>query len=112
MSIEGTFAAVQKVVWIMNLPTDLPERQALNRARRSKTGEYRQDLLKTMTRSDEIPADVLAIQIGDIHFSYSDNAIGTTVETVQASAVNTAGGMVIEQGQLVSIVGRPGSGKS
>eukprot|EP00747_Dinoflagellata_sp_TGD_P154076 gnl/TRDRNA2_/TRDRNA2_177463_c0_seq3.p1 gnl/TRDRNA2_/TRDRNA2_177463_c0~~gnl/TRDRNA2_/TRDRNA2_177463_c0_seq3.p1 ORF type:complete len:563 (+),score=100.20 gnl/TRDRNA2_/TRDRNA2_177463_c0_seq3:482-2170(+) len=72
MSIQSTFALGDKVAWIMNLPTDLPDRK---------------------------------------DYSYSDASLNPSVAD-RKQALNSAGRMEVEQGELAAIVGKPECGKS
>eukprot|EP00747_Dinoflagellata_sp_TGD_P154072 gnl/TRDRNA2_/TRDRNA2_177463_c0_seq24.p1 gnl/TRDRNA2_/TRDRNA2_177463_c0~~gnl/TRDRNA2_/TRDRNA2_177463_c0_seq24.p1 ORF type:complete len:602 (+),score=104.42 gnl/TRDRNA2_/TRDRNA2_177463_c0_seq24:482-2287(+) len=111
MSIQSTFALGDKVAWIMNLPTDLPDRKALNRDRRRLTSDARQNLLQSMESSDGIPLDFLTIYVDNIDYSYSDASLNPSVAD-RKQALNSAGRMEVEQGELAAIVGKPECGKS
>eukprot|EP00747_Dinoflagellata_sp_TGD_P113985 gnl/TRDRNA2_/TRDRNA2_171837_c2_seq3.p1 gnl/TRDRNA2_/TRDRNA2_171837_c2~~gnl/TRDRNA2_/TRDRNA2_171837_c2_seq3.p1 ORF type:complete len:887 (+),score=135.99 gnl/TRDRNA2_/TRDRNA2_171837_c2_seq3:363-2663(+) len=110
MMIQGTFPALEKVARILNLPTDLPQRMALKRDSRKRTSQLRTELRATMLgHSDGIPIDFLPITVSNVDFSYGNDFDEGTKDP---QAFNSSGELLVQQGQIVAIVGRPECGKS
>eukprot|EP00747_Dinoflagellata_sp_TGD_P124044 gnl/TRDRNA2_/TRDRNA2_173940_c2_seq4.p1 gnl/TRDRNA2_/TRDRNA2_173940_c2~~gnl/TRDRNA2_/TRDRNA2_173940_c2_seq4.p1 ORF type:complete len:391 (-),score=54.07 gnl/TRDRNA2_/TRDRNA2_173940_c2_seq4:214-1260(-) len=105
MEIQKIFPALEKVTHLLNLPTDLPERKALNRDRRARTTAMKADLRDTMLGPDHqggIPLDFLPIEVSTLEINY-----GHRHETL-----NKSGKMTVEQGHLVSVIGGAEVGKT
>jgi len=108
LEMQSAFPALITITKLMNLPTDVPQRMTLNRARRKMTNELRAKLRETLTEEDGPPIDHLPITLQNPSFSYNRGA-GEGQETVP---MNRKGAIEIQQGKLVSLVGKRGEGKS
>lgn len=101
MEIEASSPSLYKITDLINLPTDLRARQALNRSKRQKTATMRAELLKTLSRG--WPADSLPIEIEGLKFSYPAGP---------AFSVHAESKIQFFQGELTALVGPEGEGKS
>eukprot|EP00747_Dinoflagellata_sp_TGD_P225667 gnl/TRDRNA2_/TRDRNA2_99378_c4_seq1.p1 gnl/TRDRNA2_/TRDRNA2_99378_c4~~gnl/TRDRNA2_/TRDRNA2_99378_c4_seq1.p1 ORF type:complete len:393 (+),score=47.37 gnl/TRDRNA2_/TRDRNA2_99378_c4_seq1:2-1180(+) len=105
MSIQGVFPALEKVTHLLNLPNDLGQRMRLNRERRQRTTTIRDELRKNKEITG-IPLDFMPISVSNIDYSYDSRGDSSR------KGFNLVGTMEIEQGQLVSLIGRSEMGKS
>mmetsp|Transcript_27287 Transcript_27287/g.63563 ORF Transcript_27287/g.63563 Transcript_27287/m.63563 type:complete len:907 (-) Transcript_27287:119-2839(-) len=108
LQVQMVFPGLLRIVFLMNLPTDLPERMELSR----HCGETTQVLKETMTKdaSRGVRADRLPIVMENLHCSYTVRRhSGEVCRTVD---VHLPGRLVIHQGQFVSVIGPRGAGKT
>jgi len=103
LDIQGTFPALENIVNLINRPTDLPQRIALSRDRRKTTTNMRSDIRTTLNIG--APIDLLPIRAENVEFGFQTDAVGQR-------AFNSSGVLEILQGQMVSLVGPRGEGKS
>merc|ERR1712176_400451 len=92
MKVQGVYPALGNVMRLLNLPTDVPQRMALNRDRRRITKAMRATLL---TQSDNLlglPVDNLCLRVKDTKFAYGGHFY------------TTKGEMLVKQGTLVALV--------
>jgi len=108
LEMQSSFPALLAITNFMNLPTDVPQRMALNRARRAMTNELRDKLRQELKDEDGLPIDNLPIMLANPSFSYSRG----TGDAGEEISMNRQGKLEIKQGQLVSLVGKRGEGKS
>lgn len=104
VSMQMTIPALHNIVKLMNLNVDVQARMELNRFRRERTVLLTKKIMKTGTIEPSL--DLLPLQIDNIHYSYSGNG-GCAV-----LGVAHVGTIEFYQGQMVSLVGPPGQGKS
>eukprot|EP00928_Gymnodinium_smaydae_P025027 TRINITY_DN20072_c0_g1_i1.p1 TRINITY_DN20072_c0_g1~~TRINITY_DN20072_c0_g1_i1.p1 ORF type:complete len:849 (+),score=164.78 TRINITY_DN20072_c0_g1_i1:77-2623(+) len=101
--MQRILPALGNMMVFLNLETDVPQRMALNRERRAVTATKRAAIRKMHGRA-VIPVDELPIIVQDCDFSYSKRWNG--------SVLNNNGTLSVHQGQLVSLIGPKGEGKS
>lgn len=95
---------MEKVTRLLNLPIDVPQRMAIARDGRQVTRRIRQDLAKDPSIQG-LPIDFVPITVSNVVFSYD----GTKRQSITHFG---CGLLHVEQGQLVSLVGHAGQGKS
>jgi len=107
LDMQMVLPGLQRIMFLMNLPTEMKERMRLNQHCQVKTNALQETMPKTAASG--VRVDRLPIVIEDLTCSYpirSHCGVCTTKE------VFLQGRMAIEQGQLISLVGPRGGGKS
>jgi len=125
MDIEAINPALMQVVELMNLPTDLPLRKALNRNKRRRSSEMRDEMRKTLERG--WPVDNLPIALDGLTYDYNDagkvnegSKIEISIKMDPTSGMSLSNGPTFAmtgqvnlfQGEFTALVGTPGQGKS
>jgi len=103
LNMQIVIPTLERVVWFMNLPTDISQRRELNRKRRGDTITHWGH--KRPLKAEGIPLDSLPIIVSKVRFSYEQSAQAI-------SQMNQTGTMKISQGEFVALVGPRGQGKS
>eukprot|EP00930_Biecheleria_cincta_P070074 TRINITY_DN57737_c0_g1_i1.p1 TRINITY_DN57737_c0_g1~~TRINITY_DN57737_c0_g1_i1.p1 ORF type:complete len:960 (-),score=119.58 TRINITY_DN57737_c0_g1_i1:36-2885(-) len=96
LDMQEILPELMDLIQLINKPIDLPQRLALNRERRSRSKEIREQLRAEMQMEGGLPIDFLPI----------------SVTSLRHSCNNLTGKLEIQQGQMVSLVGPQGQGKS
>jgi len=103
LDMQNTFPALVNVVTLLNLPTDVPQRMKLNRDRRARTAEMQRNM--PMEELIGVPLDNLPILVENITYHY-----GKTGQL--SNRVDCPGKLEITQGDMVTLIGPRGEGKS
>lgn len=101
MNIEATSPALYKMVKLVNLPTDMHKRKAVNREQRAKTAALREEARQTTLPG--WPVDKLPIEMNNLKFEY---------DSTKGPVISIPGRMRFWQGELTALVGPAGEGKS
>jgi len=99
LEMQTCFSALERIVRLENLPTDVPQRAKLMRSNQKKTNSQRRAMEREGKRAhvDEMPIVVNNLQI---------NASG------KGGGINHKGELRVDQGTLVALVGNRGQGKA
>jgi len=100
VAMQTTFPALLRITRLLNMPVDIGQRKALSEFLRGKTMTLRANIRNQ--KMPGIPLDLLPIQFEDLDFSYGPSE----------ARLQHKGLIELQQGQLVSLVGRRGEGKS
>lgn len=100
LDMQNTLPALRNIVSLLNLPTDVPRRMEVNRARRAISHQLRMEL----QRPEGLDIDFLPILVENLVYNYGQNYLSSTV--------HLPGMMDIKQGEMVTLMGPRGEGKS
>lgn len=106
--VQMIFPGLQRIVFLMNLPIDLPERAELARHCSETTHLLRETIERDAARGCRL--DRLPIMLEDLTCSYTVR--GPKGELCYTVDVHIPGSLVLEQGHFVSVIGPGGSGKT
>jgi len=111
IKISAVFGPLKKITHFLNLETDGQTWKTVNRRRRESTKEARDSMRKTSLSGDGgagmFASDQIELACNNVSFSYEAQARKGVVDSVFQNISCT-----VKQGSLVSVVGRPGNGKS
>jgi len=117
LEMQLVFPALERIVRLMNLQIDTQMRMALAREHHDMTTEKREDVLKKMSQETKLspkdrppPIDQLCITLTEMNWSYNSVCMATRAE--RRTYVQHSGKLEVQQGSLVSLIGKRGEGKS
>jgi ABC-type multidrug transport system fused ATPase/permease subunit len=120
MDMQSISPALLSVVDLMNLPTDVPQRKALNRVRRIKSKDLREEMRSSGVKGH--PADTMPIVLENLSYSYREPEATDEVAVPVATkgvlstdippAFTMTGVVKFHQGHFTALVGPEGEGKS
>jgi len=126
LDMQTVMPALRRIVHLLNLPTDVPERMKLNRLRRCETRDSRAALRAEAEKSNVLPIDVLPICLKDTKVKYrttktkdvnragskSGSVLSISSLPLRITSVSHVGKLELYQGEFVSLVGPRSDGKS